>query len=127
NPRDAFFWERAFWRRPPEDPAFTLRFHLHPDARASLAHDGSNVLVLLPNGDGWQFRALSAGVAAPISIEESVYLGSGEASRRAEQIVVSGTVFRGEARVNWALRRLSTRNAGHPRPEDTEVPELPTL
>jgi uncharacterized heparinase superfamily protein len=127
NPRDAYVWERAFWHRPPENPPFTLRFHLHPDARASLAHDGSNVLVLLPNGDGWQFRALSAGAAAPISIEESVYLGSGEASRRAEQIVVTGAVFRGEARVIWALRRLSAKGAGQPKPEDAEVPELPTL
>ena len=120
-------WERRFWRGMPEDPAFAIRFHLHPDARASLAHDGSNVLVLLPNGDGWQFHARTGSGEPAISIEESVYLGSGDTTRRAEQIVVSGAVFRGEARVNWAWRRLSTRNAGHPKPEDTRLPELPDL
>ena len=120
-------WQPTYWRQRPEDPPFTIRFHLHPDARASLAHDGSNVLVLLPNGDGWQFRALGAGGPAPISLEESVYLGAGEPTRRSEQIVVSGSVFRGEARVNWAWRRLSTRNAGHPKTEDALLPELPAL
>jgi uncharacterized heparinase superfamily protein len=122
-----FPWQRAWWRKRPENPPFTIRFHLHPDARASLAHDGSNVLVLLPNGDGWQFRALGTGGPAPISLEESVYLGGGEPARRSEQIVVSGAVFRGEAKVNWAWRRLSTRNAGHPKPDDAMLPELPAL
>ncbi len=85
------------------------------------------MLVRLGNGEGWQFRALSAGGKAPISLEESVYLGAGEPTRRSEQIVVSGTVFRGEAKINWAWRRLSTRNAGHPKAEETALPELPEL
>ncbi len=120
-------WQPGFWAKKPEDPPFAVRFHLHPDARASLAHDGSNVLVLLPNGDGWQFHARTGGGPSALSIEESVYLGSGDTTRRAEQIVVSGAVFRGEAKVNWAWRRLSSRNAGHPKPEDTALPELPDL
>jgi len=126
-PIRALPWQRRFWTRPPSDPDFTIRFHLHPDAKASLAHDRSNVLVMLSNGDGWQFRARTAGGECDIAIEESVYLGSGDTTRRAEQVVVTGKVFRGEARVNWAWRRLSTRNAGHPRKEDDEVPELPDL
>ena len=120
-------WNPLYWHKVPEDPDFAIRFHIHPDARVSLAHDRTNVLVLLPNGDGWQFRARSGGGECEIDIEESVYLGSGDTTRRAEQIVVAGRVFRGEARVNWAWRRLSTRNAGHPKREDAEVPELPEL
>lgn len=125
--RPAHVWQRRYWAKPVEDPDFTIRFHIHPDARISLAHDRTNVLVLLPNGDGWQFRARSGGGECEIGIEESVYLGSGDTTRRAEQIVVAGRVFRGEARVNWAWRRLSTRNAGHPKREDDELPELPDL
>ena len=119
-------WQPRFWRKPPEDPSYAVRFHIHPDARVSLAHDRSNVLVLLPNGDGWQFRARVAEGDCLIDIEESVYLGSGDTTRRAEQIVVSGEVFRGEAKVNWAWRRLSTRNAGKEN-ETAAMPELPEL
>ncbi len=120
-------WQRLRPRKTADDLPFTIRFHLHPDARASLAHDGTNVLVLLPNGDGWQFLARSAGGPAAISLEESVYLGAGEPTRRSEQIVVSSTVFRGEAKVNWAWRRLSSRHAGHPKPDAVELPNLPDL
>lgn len=118
-------WQPAYWHKHPENPSFTIHFHLHPDARASLAHDGSNVLVRLPNGEGWQFRAVSAGGAAPISLEESVYLGAGEPTRRAEQIVVSGSAFRNEAKVNWAWRRLTTRGGAQPKAEDAAAPQLP--
>lgn len=105
-----------------KDDNFAIRFHLHPEARASLAHDGSNVLVLLPNGDGWQFRARSEAGECLISLEESVYLGSADRTRRSEQIVVSGKVFREEATVHWAWRRLSSRNSGK---TETVEPDLP--
>lgn len=112
-------------RVPAELLPFTIRFHLHPDARASLAHDGSNVLVMLANGDGWQFRAGGAGGASDITLEESVYLGAGEPARRSEQIVVSGTVLRGSAKVNWAWKRLSSRH--HTKTPAATLPELPDL
>ena len=38
-------WQRRYWMKPVEDPGFTIRFHIHPDARVSLAHDHTNVLV----------------------------------------------------------------------------------
>lgn len=106
---------------------FAVRFHLHPDARVSLAHDRMSVLVLLPNGDGWQFRAKVAGGPSELGIEESVYLGSGDAARRSEQIVVNGEIFRGEARINWAWRRLSTKGGPKNISAATALPVLPEL
>ncbi|MGK2741732.1 heparinase II/III family protein [Tepidicaulis sp. LMO-SS28] len=118
-------WAPAYWKKKTENEAFAIRFHLHPEARASLAHDGSNVLVLLGNGDGWQFRARVAGGDGQLGLEDSVYLGGGETTRRAEQIVVSGRVFKDEAKVQWAWRRLSTRGAAPRAAEEADLPAFP--
>ncbi|TNE60112.1 MAG: hypothetical protein EP340_00645 [Alphaproteobacteria bacterium] len=80
----------------------TVRFHLHPDVRASLARDGSHVLLLLPNRQGWQFRAKGG----EISIEESIYITDGETLRRTSQIVVTARPADNSTRVNWAFRCL---------------------
>lgn len=90
----------------PAGPAipFSLRFHLHPEVRASLARDASRVLLLLPNGDGWWFQTSQPG----ITLEESVYLGKGGRGRRSFQIVVPGIAHSSQAcAIKWALRRLS--------------------
>jgi len=84
---------------------FALRFHLHPDATASLMQGNTGVLVKLGSGAGVRFQA-SGG---EIGLEDSVYLGSGEA-RRSRQIVVSGTseaATEGEAAwVTWRFSRI---------------------
>ncbi len=83
---------------------FTIRFHLHPDVRASQSREPSRILLLLPNGDGWQFRTNGRSV----SLEESVYLGRGGTARRTRQIVISGTATRGEtSTIKWAIHRLA--------------------
>jgi len=80
---------------------FTIRFHLHPDARAALAQDGETVLLRAGRGAGWRFRALGAVVA----LEPSVYLGRPGEVRRGQQIVLSGRTSAGETTVKWALHR----------------------
>ncbi len=82
---------------------FAVRFHLHPDVRASLARDGGRVILLLPNGDGWQFRA----TGGAITLESSAYLGAGEGFRRAEQIVVASLVRTEKPTVKWGIKRLA--------------------
>ena len=124
EPRKAFPWQRRYWHTPPEDPAFAIRFHLHPDAKLSLSQEGASALVRLGNGEGWQFHARIAGTEVPLTIEESVYLGGGDTTRRAEQIVIASRVFRGDAKVNWAWKRVS----GAPvKREAPQLPELPDL
>ncbi len=106
-----------FFSHPEPEEDFTIRFHLHPDVRVSLAQDGSHVLALLPNGDGWQVRA---GSNAELALEESIYLGTGS-PRRTRQITVSHHVFRGEAHVKWSFRRLTTRNLGTEAPTQEDA------
>ena len=78
----------AIWRwRRGRPKVFHVRFHLHPGVSASLVQDGTAVLLRLPSGAGWRFRA----EGGKIALEKSVYLGSGEV-KRSNQIVVSGGV-----------------------------------
>jgi len=88
---------------------YAIRFHVHPDVRLSLSSDRQKALMRLPNGQGWQFRALSEN-GAQLAVEQSVYLGEGHI-RPCEQIVVHGETVAGQARVIWALQFAGTKRA----------------
>ena len=60
-----------------------MRFHIHPDVRVSRL-EGGGILLKLPGGEGWRFRA----GGGELGVEESIYLG-GEVVRRAEQLVIT--------------------------------------
>ena len=81
--------------------AFAVRFHLHPGVRASLAAGGDSVILRLPSGDGWRFRA----TGGRPQLEDSVYLGAPGAPRRCQQIVVRGALNGDGATVKWRLGR----------------------
>jgi uncharacterized heparinase superfamily protein len=78
---------------------FAIRFHIHPDVRMSPAQSG-DVLLKLPNGEGWRFRA-----GIPASVEESVYLG-GDTLRRTEQLVLAGTVGSAPVEIAWIFEQI---------------------
>jgi uncharacterized heparinase superfamily protein len=88
---------------------FALRFHLHPGVKASLVQEGQAVLLRLPSGAGWRFRAEGANVA----VEESIYVGGGD-MKRTNQIVISGGVTatgpRPGAAVQWAFSRVNEKS-----------------
>jgi uncharacterized heparinase superfamily protein len=79
---------------------FAVRFHIHPDVRMSPSENGG-IILKLPTGEGWRFRAGGGEVA----IEESVYLG-GESVRRAEQLVVTGTVKDAAVEIGWVFEQI---------------------
>ena len=78
---------------------FTIRFHIHPEVRMSPSQ-GGDVILKLPNGEGWRFRA-----GAPVVLEESVYLGS-DTLRRTEQMVLSGTVADKAVEIAWVFEQI---------------------
>lgn len=84
---------------------FTVRFHLHPSVKASVAQGGSSVLLRLPSGTGWRFRA-TGGIA---NLQESVYLGVRGEIRRTEQIVISGATQHGFAQIKWKFSQLGRK------------------
>jgi uncharacterized heparinase superfamily protein len=81
---------------------FTLRFHLHPDVRASLARDQRSILLQGPTTGGWWLR----NDAREVAIEPSVHMHGGRA-RRSAQVVLRSQI-RGDrgGRVRWKLARV---------------------
>ena len=79
---------------------FAVRFHIHPDVRVSRL-DGGGILLKLPGGEGLRFRA-GGGM---LDVEESVYLG-GLVVRRAEQLVVSGTIKDSPTEIAWVFEQI---------------------
>jgi uncharacterized heparinase superfamily protein len=83
---------------------YAVRFHIHPDVRLSRL-EGGGILLKLPGGEGWRFRA----GGGELGVEESVYLGGG-AVRRAEQLVITSSVKpaggEGPAEVAWVFEQI---------------------
>ncbi|WP_309643875.1 heparinase II/III family protein [Phenylobacterium sp.] len=79
---------------------FTVRFHLHPDVKASLARDGKSVLLRAGDEEhGWWLR----NDAGDASVEPSVYFQDGQ-PKRAQQIVLRGQArVETGARIRWKL------------------------
>lgn len=84
---------------------FAARFHLHPDASASLAEGGDSVFVRLPGRETWRFRAAGGDIA----LEESVYLARSGPVRMSQQIVVSGAIAPPEVSVRWSFIQETRR------------------
>lgn len=83
---------------------WAIRFHLHPSVTAVLQEEEGGVLMRLPGGHGWRFRARGARV----ELEESVYLAADP--RRTSQIVLTSD---GEAEtVQWAISRVVAGGEG---------------
>ncbi len=100
-------------KKHPVKVPYTLRFHLHPRVRVSMARDGRSALIVLPNGDGWRFRS----DAGPANLKASVYLAAGTPPQRTEQIVFTATADTSVSpehpcnRVRWALQKLGAIKA----------------
>ncbi len=86
--------------RLPAQASFAVRFHIHPDVRVSRL-EGGGVLLKLPNGEGWRFRA----GGALLEVEESIYLGGGIV-RRAEQLVLTGALREAQTEVAWVFEQI---------------------
>ena len=73
----------------------SVRFHLHPDVRASMVAGGGEVIVKPPRGRGWRFISHH-----PVMLEESVSFFDGR-QHRAQQIVILGNHEPATTTVKW--------------------------
>ena len=84
-----------------------IRFHVHPDATASLARDQRSVLLRGTSNVGWWLR----NDAAEVSIEPSVHFTGGHA-RRCSQVVLRGRLRADRGgRVRWKLALVEPQSA----------------
>ncbi len=81
---------------------FAVRFHIHPDVRVSRL-DGGAILLKLPGGEGWRFRA----GGGQLEVEESVYLGA-NIVRRTEQLVINGSIKDSPAEIAWVFEQVAS-------------------
>lgn len=80
---------------------YALRFHLHPEVKATMMQSGRAALLRLPKGGGWRLRCDGGQVA----LQDSVYLGKRGEIRRSQQLVMTGEHEGGETILRWALAR----------------------
>lgn len=82
---------------------FAVRFHLHPDADATIDMGGTAVSIALKSGEIWVFRHDGTG---KLSLEPSVYLEKGRLRPRAtKQIILSAHAAQIETRIGWTLSK----------------------
>ncbi len=79
---------------------FAIRFHLHPQIRASTVRSGTAAILVTGDGESWTFTA----PGHEITLEESVHLASAQGLRRTLQIVISGAATL-VPEVAWTLAR----------------------
>jgi uncharacterized heparinase superfamily protein len=85
------------------DGTYAIRFHLHPDIRASLVQSSAAILLRTPLDTAWRMHVAHA---MP-TIEESIYFYEPHGPRRTEQIVLNGRLTVPQTVIKWALRRIN--------------------
>ena len=84
--------------------AYAIRFHLHPEVKASLARDKRSAMLKGPSDQGWWLR----NDASEVTLEPSVHFENGE-PRRTTQVVLRGQIPPGEgARARWKLSAVES-------------------
>jgi hypothetical protein len=120
------------YRRLPDDTGlrYAIRFHLHPDVRASIDLGGTAVSLALPSGETWVFRH---SCVAELSLKPSVYFDGRRLTPRAtKQIVLSARMKGYGVVLGWSLARpiaFMPANrlpaCGAPRPDPLTRPRAP--
>ena len=81
-----------------------LRFHLHPDIKASLSSNGETCLLETREGEQWRFDCPGFGV----ELSESIFFAALPAPKPTWQIVVNTKAY-DNPEINWALQKIQAK------------------
>ena len=98
----------------PDAIPYALRFHLHPSVKARLVGEDQAVLLDLPGGEQWLFRA-----DGPLALEPSILFAASGGPRPSRQIRVA-VVADGQQVIHWAFGRRPPQNARPSSPSKNE-------
>jgi uncharacterized heparinase superfamily protein len=79
----------------------SIRFHLSPEVKASLALDRKSVLLQAPTGPGWWLR----NDASEVSIEHSVHYDDGQPKRASQVVLRSAFPTATGGKVRWKFAK----------------------
>ncbi|RJF77081.1 heparinase II/III family protein [Rhodopseudomonas palustris] len=100
---------------------YALRFHLHPQVKASRLSDAKGVMLVLPNREVWTFEAADD----TVDLEETVFLAGNDGPRRSAQIVIRQNSIEAPS-VRWSfIRSNASPQATSARRAARREPELP--
>jgi uncharacterized heparinase superfamily protein len=103
------------------DTDFAVRFHLHPQVKASRLSDGRGIMLVLPNRDVWTFEARDD----KAELEDSAFLAGNDGPRRTSQIVIRQDL-RNATSIRWSfVRSKMLAAAPGARAAVKREPELP--
>lgn len=92
---------------------FAIRFHLGPEAEATLTQDGRGALIRLPGAkpsptSAWAFRTSFNHAPGVLAIEPSLLIDADGSSHEIQQLLLTGLVEPGgTADVSWSFRRTA--------------------
>jgi uncharacterized heparinase superfamily protein len=83
-----------------------VRFHIHPSVSLSPNQVGDAIILRLPHGHGWLFKAKGG----HIQIEDVVYSAKPEDDKKSSQIVIESKISANQTlNIKWSLKRLDQR------------------
>jgi uncharacterized heparinase superfamily protein len=97
-------------RRPAAAVPYALRFHLHPNVRATLEPRDASLTLDLPNGAAWRFEV----AGQRVRLEDSIFYAAPDGAGRSRQIVVEAQSS-ATREIAWRFTRIRGPSAAEAR------------
>ena len=81
---------------------YSLRFHLHPNVKATVLQDRYSAILKPRRGSGWRFTCTDQ----VITLEESIYFDGDLPPRKTQQILASGSLGNYGTTIKWRFSKI---------------------